>query len=743
MTTFKEVLKNFWGKVKKAAKKIHIPAIIRKHPWLSAGYAILIGILAVGIFLFVLARTLPSVEEITTRQVAQSTKIYDRTGEIPLYELSAGERRTVIPFDEIPQSVKDAVLAAEDQQFYNESAVSIRGIIRAFFVNLLHGGIVQGGSTITQQLAKNAFLTLDQTPVRKLKELLLAIRINQNYTKDQILALYLNEIPYGPSIYGVETASQVFFGKPARELTLAQSATLVGIAKAPSYYSPWGSHLSELMARKDSNLKKMRDFGKITDAQMTEAMAEKITFNQNQNGIKAPHFVFAVQDYLVKKYGEDMVRTGGLHVITTLDMKLQTIAEAKVLEGADRNTKLYDGHNAALMAEDPKTGQILAMVGSRDFFDTENEGNYNVATQGLRQPGSALKPFVYLTAFEKGYVPDTVLFDVATEFVPNNPNCPAVPNYNKTTTSCFHPQDFDPFVGPVSMRNALAQSMNIPAVKTLYLVGIKQALSTLSDFGITTLVDPRRYGLSLVLGGGEVHLSELLGAYSALAEDGTKHDQSMILEVRDAKGNVLESYEDNATNVADPQYVRMVNSVLSDVNARAPLYSASLNLTVFPGREVAMKTGTTNDYHDAWTFGYTPSLAVGVWAGNNDNTAMKRNGSSILAALPIWSAFMKEAITSYPEETFTRPEPTYPEKPVLRGDYLSTGDGVHDILYYVNKNDPTGPAPLNPEDDAQFYDWETGVQNWVGGHPLDFPLASSTASSTPNGSSTFPFGLPF
>jgi membrane peptidoglycan carboxypeptidase len=349
-----------------------------------------------------------------------------------------------------------------------------------------------------------------------------------------------------------------------------------------------------------------------------------------------------------------------------------------------------------------------------------------------------MKPFVYLKAFENGYTPDTVLFDLPTEFVPNNPNCPEIPNYSAPSNSrCFHPQNFEKsFEGPVSLRNALAQSMNIPAVKLLYLVGMKDALKTLSDFGVTTLSDPSRYGLSLVLGGGEIKLADLTGAYSVLAADGVKHDQQMVLEVRDSKGNILEQYQDHASEVFDPQYVREINDVLSDANARAPLYSASLGLTTFPGREVAMKTGTTNDYHDAWTFGYTPSLTVGVWAGNNDNVAMQRHGSSILAALPIWNAFMKEALTTYPPEAFERATLPNPAKPILRGDYLADYQ-IHSILYFVDRSDPTGPAPLNPEDDSQFRYWENGVQRWAAANLPNYALYNS-GNPFNNPSSTTP-----
>lgn len=717
---------------KKVWRKIPMPRIVRENPFTSLVYAGLVVAASVLIFLFVLAKTLPSIEEINSRQVAQSTKIMDRNNEVSLFEVSNGERRTVVLINEIPMILQEATIAIEDERFYEESAISYRGIARAVFVNLTKGGVVQGGSTITQQLARNAFLTLEQTALRKLKELLLAIRLHNNYTKDEILGLYLNEITYGPNIYGVETASQVYFKKSVRDINLAEAAILASIPKGPSYYTPWGNHQDKLFDRQKLVLQKMNELGYITDAEREEALRTTVTFQPQGYIIKAPHFVFAVQDYLIEKYGEDLVRAGGLTVKTTLDIKLQEVAERVVKEGADRNTRLYKGTNAALVAEDPKTGQILAMVGSKDYHDRASDGNYNVATQGLRQPGSALKPFIYLTAFNEGYTPETVLFDVPTEFVPNNPNCPAVPNYTAPNTVCFHPQDYDAPVGPASIRNSLAMSMNIPAVKALYLVGMKDAMNTLADFGVTTLTDASRYGLSLVLGGGEVHLIDMLSAYSVLANDGIKHDQVMVLEIRDAKGNVLEQYEEKATKVYDEQPIRQINDILSDVQARAPLFASSLGLTVFDGREVAMKTGTTNDYHDAWTFGYTPSLVVGVWAGNNDNKPMQRSGGSILAAVPIWSAFLKEILPLFPIETFSRPEPVSPEKPILRGDYLANSE-VHTILHYVSRGNVIGPYPTNPAAaDAQYVNWETGVQNWVVANHPEW-LAPQAPSSTQTG----------
>ncbi|MCS6789163.1 MAG: PBP1A family penicillin-binding protein [Patescibacteria group bacterium] len=658
------------------------------------------------------SETIPLIENFDIKRINQSTKIYDREGKILLYEPNAGEKRTIIPFEEIPQHLKNATIATEDEKFYETPGFDWRAIIRALITNIIHGKIVQGGSTITQQLAKNVFLSSEKTLNRKLKEFFIALELNRRFDKDKILWFYLNEISYGPMIYGVESASQNYFGKSVKDLNLAESAILAAIPRAPTYYNPWGNHVDDLLRRQRFILKKMKSLGMIDDQQLEDALSYQIVF-QTKKDVTALHFIMMVQDYLIKKYGEDLVQTGGLIVKTTLDYEMQKIAEQAVKEGAERNTKLYQGKNAALVAQDPKTGQILALVGSKDFKDKEF-GKFNVATQGLRQPGSALKPFVYLTAFQKGYTPNTIIFDVPTEFVPNNPLCPNPPNYKIDDPQCFHPKNSDnKFLGPINLKLALAQSRNIPAVKMLYLVGLKDSLKILNNFGITTLTDPNRYGLSLVLGGGEIKLIELTQAYSILANDGIKNEQSFILEIKDASGKILEKYENKSSQIIDPNYVRMINDILSDPEARAGLFGSTLNLTIFPGYQVALKTGTTNDYRDAWAFGYTPNLVVGVWAGNNDNRPMQKSGSSILAAIPIWNNFLSQVLPKLQPEEFPKPEiPFYPEKPILNGEYIINNE-IHSILYYIDKNNPLGPPPLNPYTDPQFNNWESSVLNWA------------------------------
>ncbi|MDO8582629.1 MAG: transglycosylase domain-containing protein [bacterium] len=684
---------------------------IKFKPFLKKAYKpILIGIIAAlfagALYAVAVVRSVPDVTLLSQNRIAESTKLYDRTGKVLLYELYGEQRRTVVAPNQIPDIVRNATIAVEDRNFYNHAAIDWKGVTRAMLTNIRNAGVVQGGSTITQQLAKKAFLTDDRTISRKIKELVIAYNLEKRYSKDEILNLYLNQIPYGANAYGIEAASKTYFGKSAIELTVAETALLASLPKAPSYYSPWGTHVADLIARKNRTIGQMAEAGFLTEEQKNKALKEEITFLPQFTNIKAPHFVMLVQEYLSNAYGDDFMRTGGLKVTTTLDWALQQAAEKAVADGAKRNTELYKGTNAALVAADSETGQVLTLVGSRGYFDETIDGNFDVASQGLRQPGSSIKPFAYLAAFKKGFSPDTVLFDAETEF-----------DTTGVAERSYKPQNFDhQFRGPVSMRNSLAQSVNVTSVKTLYLAGIDNVLTLVRAMGISTLNERNRYGLTLALGGGEVKLIDMIKAYSVLSQDGVLHEQATILSVEDKNGKTLESYKDAKEQVVSSGHVRMVNDILSDTAARSPLFQSSMGLTIFPNHEVAMKTGTTNDYRDAWTFGYTPSLVVGVWAGNNDNKPLQQSGGSILAAVPIWSAFMKEALKNAPFEPFPRPNATTADKPVLNGEYIVNNE-VHTILYYVNKKDPLGPPPQNPQADSQFKNWEEGIISWLNARP--------------------------
>ncbi len=675
---------------------------------------IIIGLaFGMGVFFFV-ARDLPSPEAIIARQISESTKIYDRTGQAILYDIHGEEKRTVIPWENMPKTIKLATLASEDSSFYSHAGLDYRGIARAFLKNLTKFKIDQGGSTITQQLIKKALLGDQRTLSRKIKEAILAIEIERKFSKDQIFWMYLNQIPYGSNAYGIEAASQTFFSKQAKDLTVAQSAFLAALPKAPTYYSPYGNHLPETLARKDSTLMRMKHLGYISAEEHDQAIQEKLEFKPPRTDILAPHFVMMVRDYLTKKYGEEMVENGGLKIITSLDYNLQSIAEDVISKQAEKNEKLYKAHNAALTAIDPRSGQILVMVGSRDYFDIANEGNFNVAT-ARRQPGSAFKPFAYAAAIEKGFTDSTILFDYKTEF---NPNCLPESSQEKDQyeLGCYHPQNYDErFRGPVTMRQALSQSLNVPSVKTLYLAGIDDTIELAKRAGITTLEENRaNFGLSLVLGGAEVKLVDIVSAYGTLANDGLHESPAFILKVEDGAGNILEQYQPKKERALSQQTSRIITSILSDNRARSAVFGPNSSL-YFPDRPTASKTGTTQENRDAWVVGYTPSLSVGVWVGNNRQQSMTRQGAGISASGPIWHEFMARALENQPVEQFLSPDPVEVSKIMLDGSYVLEKNNpdetpeIHSILYYIDKNTPRGEAPSDPAIDPQFRNWEWSI----------------------------------
>ncbi|TSC69834.1 MAG: 1A family penicillin-binding protein, partial [Parcubacteria group bacterium Gr01-1014_70] len=673
-----------------------------------------------------LTTPIPTARDFESREVVESTKIYDRTGETLLYELYNEEKRTVVPFEEIPRHAKNATIAIEDSHFYNHAGISVLSIIRAFVTDLVRGRVlVQGGSTITQQLVKNTLLTSEKTLTRKIKEAVIALKIEKRYSKDEILNMYLNEIPYGSNAYGIEAAAETYFGAHARDLTLAEAAYLAALPKAPSYYSPYGNHKDELVARKNIVLKRMEELGFILAEERKAANEEQVVFLPlSTQGIRAPHFVMYVVDLLSKQFGEEFLRINGLTVHTTLDIHLQKHAEEVISARAETIKKDFNAGNAGLVALDPKTGEILAMVGSRNYFDREQEGNFNI-TIARRQPGSAFKPLVYAAAFEKGYTPETVVFDVPTEFAAEG-------------AESYQPQNYDnTFRGPLTLRDALAQSINVPAVKVLYLTGIKEALNMAKRLGISTLLGPNQYGLTLVLGGGEVQLLELVSAYGVFANDGVQQEHTAILRVEKNNGERVWKHTSKPTKALEPLIARMISNILSDNTARAPAFGSASAL-YFPERPVAAKTGTTNDYRDAWIIGYTPNIAAGVWAGNNDNTPMEKRVAGFIVA-PIWRDFMERALKTIPIESFGTPEYKKPTKPVLAGEWrggttyvidrisgnLATDSTppefreikikpeVHTILHWVDKNDPQGALPTNPMNDSQYKNWEVGVRAWA------------------------------
>jgi 1A family penicillin-binding protein len=740
--------------------------LFTKRFWKNAFLTVFIGFLVItGAFmLWVSSLRIPDLSSFQDKVLAGSTRIYDKTGEILLYDLNQDVKRQVVPFSDISQYAKNATIAIEDEDFYTHKGIALTSILRAVLVDIEHMSLSQGGSTITQQVIKNSLLTNDKKISRKVKEWVLALKLERVMSKDDILNLYLNSTPYGGTYYGIEVASQNFFGKSSKDLSIAEAAYLAALPQSPSYYSPYGNHFDALTTRKNVVLEKMKELGYITPAQYESARAEKVVFlKQQNNSIKAPHFVMFIKDYLIDKFGEDEVANGSLKVVTTLDFELQQKAEEIVNEYALKNEKNFNAENAALVAVEPTTGQILSMVGSRDYFDKKIQGSFNVAT-AHRQPGSAFKPFAYVTAFNKGYTPDTVLFDLPTQF---STACDAqgTPLPGRKAEDCYMPQNYDlQFKGPMTLRNALAQSRNIPSIKTLYLAGIGDTIKTAKDMGITSLTrGVNDYGLTLVLGGGEVSPLEITSAYSVFANNGLRNPYTGILKVTDKMGNVLEEYHQDATQVIPEQSALLINSILSDNDARLPLNGPG-SATDFPGQEVALKTGTTNDYRDVWTVGYTPNIAVGAWAGNNDNSPMTHKTSGLIIS-PLWRAFMDEALKKYPPVAFKRPEP-YDQnlKPILRGVWQggqvyvvdkTTGNlaneftppenreeravpNIHSILYWIDKNNPTGPAPSNPTADSQFNLWETPILAWANARSGEFQQQAPTQVSNTNNPDSVP-----
>ena len=703
---------------------------------------LILGVIAIGLFgalvLFGLfawySKDLPDPNSLAIRDVDQATKIYDRTGTHVLYEIYGEENRTLVKMQEgfckddtsfetdvngIPLFVAQAVLTAEDRKFCSHHGFSFTGLMRA----ALFGGTRGGGSTLTQQLVKNAILTNERSLPRKIKELILSVALEQKYSKDDILQIYFNEIPYGSTYYGVQTASQNFYGKDVKDLTLAEGATLAGIPQRPTYFI---NNPDALKERRDWILTSMADLGYITTEQADAAKAEDTPLQIDDSDITAPHFVMWVKGMLEEEFDTKTVETGGLKVITTLDYDKQIIAEEAIDTGVATYGTSYGFTSAGLLSMDPRTGQVLAMVGSPEFSNEEIDGQVNVTLQPL-QPGSSIKPIVYAAAFEKGYTPNTLLWDVKTTF--------------NTETGPYNPQNYSLNEnGIVSMRKALQGSLNIPAVKTLYLVGIDNAVSFAHRLGYTTLQDRSQIGLSMVLGGAEVKMIDHVGAYATFANGGVHHNPVAILKVENSKGDVLKEYkaeEDKGESVLDANIAATITNVLSDDGARAYVFGPGGYLTL-PGRPAAAKTGTTNNYKDAWTVGFTPSLATGVWVGNADGSLMKGQADGSKIAAPIWQDFMKKSLQGTPVESFTAPSIPGTGKPVLDGQLSakevvidrSTGKlatdrtpesrrqtikcgEYHTILYYVDRSNPAGPAPENPAKDPSYTSWEAAVQDYI------------------------------
>jgi len=699
--------------------------------FLALGVLGSLGIL--GVFAYV-SQDLPDPNTLTDRSISQTTKIYDRTGEHLLYEVYGEENRTLVQLSEsfckddehlvvdptgIPLMAVEATIAAEDRNFCSHHGFDLKGIARAFIQNLLGNRV--GGSTITQQLVKNAILSSEKTVTRKIKELIISIELERRYSKDEILQIYFNEIGYGSTYYGIETASQNYFHKHISEITLAEAATLAALPRATTTYL---NNPDLLKARRDWILGEMLEQGFITQEQLDEALLQDTSIAVRVTNIFAPHFVFYVKEKLEEEYDPHLVEEGGLKVITSLDYDLQTIAEEEVVKGVETRGDSYGFTNASLVAIDPKTGQILSMVGSKDFFDEEIDGQVNVATR-LRQPGSSFKPIVYAKGFETGYTPNTILWDVVTTF--------------QTETEPYTPHNYTLLeYGPVRLRQALQGSLNIPAVKMISLLGVSRVIDFARTLGYTSFEDYANYGLSLVLGGGEVQLLEHTNAYGVFANEGIYHEPVAILKVESYDGETLYEWkEEKGQQTVNVNVARTITNVLKDNEARSFIFGAE-NYLQLGDRPVAAKSGTTNDYHDAWAMGYVPSLVTGVWVGNNDNAEMKKGADGSTIAGPIWNGFMSRALMGTSVESFADPEIPMTGKEILDGILPVTTVTVdkttgklateytpdsqkeerqyaeyHSILHYVDPNDPLGPIPEHPEENTQYESWESAIATWI------------------------------
>ncbi len=705
-----------------------------------------------GLVLFILGivffiTQVPSPDDLTSRFVAQATKIYDNNGEL-LYDIFTDQNRTPVKLEDVPEVVKQATIAIEDKDFYKHQGFSVIGLVRGVVIEPLLHQRAQGGSTLTQQLVKNALLTNERSLVRKVKELILSIQVERAYTKDQILEMYLNEIPYGGTAYGIESAANLYFGKHAKDLNLAEASLLAGLPQQPSVYSPYGTNPELSKDRQKAVLRRMTEEGFITKEKAKEAEETKLEYRtaQNEIGFKAPHFVLYVKQKLIEQFGDKMVEQGGLRVTTTLNYKLQEDVQKIVRDEVDRLKGSKVGNGAAVVL-DPRNGQILSMVGSKDYF-LESEPpncesgvscvfdpNVNSALS-LRQPGSATKPITYAVGLQRGYTASSIFMDVKTEFPGGADN----PNYI--------PVNYDgQFHGPTQMRYALGNSYNIPAVKMLALAGVKNVLDLGYRMGLTSWEpseeNVNNVGLSLTLGGREVRLLDLTSSFGVFANKGKKVDPISILKVTDSKGKVLYEYkETEGTKVLDEGIAYVISSILSDNGARTAAFGASSVLNV-PGKTAAVKTGTTDQKRDNWTVGYTPSIVAGVWVGNSNNEVMDpKIASGVTGASPIWQKIMVAALKGKPNEGFTAPgNVSYIDIDGLMGGKPKDGSPSRKE-YFVKGSEPSNISSAytrlkvcksnphrqaNDGEDAEDKDvillkeddptgankWQTGIDTWV------------------------------
>jgi 1A family penicillin-binding protein len=680
ISRFLSKLKRNFSKKKKKVKAVKFfpfPAfpigIKVKYFFLGCLFSLIFVFIPLTVLIFL--QELPSPKQLSFQQAPLTTKIFDRNGNL-LYQIYANQNRTLVPLSSIPKYLQEATIAIEDKNFYTNPGVDFTAIVRAAIANI-SGKPLQGGSTITQQLIKSTLLTPEKSIRRKVKEIILAFWADNIYTKDQILEMYFNQIPYGGTAWGIEAAAEVYFNSKVNDLDLAQSAFLAGLTKAPTNYSPFGESPDLWKKRQAEVLTKMQELKYISSQEKEEALGENLVFASPQTSIYAPHFVMYVKDLLVKKYGLGMVEKGGLHVITSLDLKTQDLVQKIVTSEVEKNAYL-SLTNGASVVTNPKNGDILAMVGSKDYSDLSS-GSYN-ATTALRQPGSSIKVITYALALSNGFTAATILDDSPVSYV-----SPGSPIYN--------PANYDgKFHGKISLRIALANSINIPAIKTLSKIGVPSMVALAKKMGITTWKDPSNYGLAITLGAAEAKMVDMATLYGVLANGGNRVDLNPILKLTDSQGNILEEKTDadiTKTQVVDPGIAFIISDILADNNARSMEFGTNSPL-VIPNHYVPVKTGTSDNKRDNWTIGYTPDFVVAAWVGNNDNAPMSQNlASGITGAAPIWHDIMINLLSKSSSDSITVP-PNIMQKDCLgRKEYFIKGTGNLVNCAYV----PTTPTP--------------------------------------------------
>ncbi len=589
---------------------------------------------------------LPTPQDLRRHTPSLTTRIYDRNG-ILLYSFFKDENRSLIKLSDLPPHVINAFVSIEDKEFFQHHGVSARGLVRAFR-SVVELNKMQGGSTITQQLVKNTLLSNERTFVRKAKEMIIALRVEREFTKQEILEMYLNEVSFGGSLYGIEEASKSYFGKRAKDLSIAESSYLAGLPAAPSIYSPFGESPEQGIVRQGEVLRRMREDGKISPEEYELVKGTQLSFHPTPISIKAPHFVMYIREKLIDEFGEASLSQGGLEITTTLDLSVQEQAQKLLSDEVATLQKLRISNGAALVTN-PKTGEIIAMVGSKDYFDTKNDGQVNVTTR-QRQPGSSIKPLMYAAALERGFTPSSLLDDspITIPIIGGKP---------------YSPKNYDGrFHGKMTLRTALASSYNIPAVKTEMSIGLSTFIEKARALGISTWENSRRFGPALTLGGGEVLMTDMATAYSTFANNGITVPLQGIKEIKDSSGKTLvrnpciqTPHPCGGQQTIDPRIAYQITSILSDNTARSPAFGTQSVLTI-PGQEVSVKTGTTNGLRDNWTIGYTSNHVVAVWVGNNDNSQMSRVTSGIIGASPIWAKIMKLFLPQATAHTFPVPD---------------------------------------------------------------------------------------